>query len=528
MSSLSDRLAALSHANEAAAGTAPVSDPPVAGSPTPKRRADVPTDAPPSTSGYPMPPSPATTGGSASGGGPTGSNGGSGPGQIRSGPSAGGQSGSSTSSRADAAKDRFEDLKESVHTELLQQLGPQLYDANLEAAELESKVRAVLAEVLAASNRPLTRGDRERITQEISDDILGYGPLEPYLRDVDVAEVMVNGPFDIYLELKGKLVKVDGKFKDEAHLRRTIDKIVSRIGRRVDESSPMVDARLPDGSRVNAVVPPLAIDGSTLTIRKFAADPLTVNDLIKFGSMSDRTADFLDACVRGRLNIVVSGGTGSGKTTTLNVLSSFIPTDERIVTIEDAAELQLKQDHVVRLESRPSNIEGKGAVTIRDLVRNALRMRPDRIVVGEVRDSSALDMLQAMNTGHDGSLCTVHSNGPRDTRSRLETLVLMAGMDLPVRAIREQVASAVDLIVHQARLKDGSRRITHVTEVERMEGDVITLQDVFLFDNSAGFDSEGRSLGTLRATGLRPKFLEKMQNNNVTVDPRIFATMDFR
>jgi len=430
--------------------------------------------------------------------------------------------------RTDAVRDRFEGLKEHVHSELLQQLGPQLYDANLDAAELEAKVRVVLADVLASSNRPLTRVDRERITQDISDDILGYGPLELYLRDDDVAEVMVNGPFSIYLERSGKLVKVDGKFKDEAHLRRTIDKIVSRIGRRVDEASPMVDARLPDGSRVNAVVPPLAIDGSTLTIRKFSADPLTANDLIRFGSLSERTADFLDACVRGRLNIVVSGGTGTGKTTTLNVLSSFIPSDERIVTIEDAAELQLKQDHVVRLESRPANVEGKGAVTIRDLVRNALRMRPDRIVVGEVRDSSALDMLQAMNTGHDGSICTVHSNSPRDTCSRLETLVLMAGMDLPVRAIREQVASAVDLIVHQARLKDGTRRITHVTEVERMEGEVVTLQDIFLFDHTHGFDSEGRSLGSLKATGLRPKFLDKMLNNNVTVDPRIFTTGDYR
>ena len=287
---------------------------------------------------------------------------------------------------------------------------------------------------------PLSANDKAQLIQDVSDDILGYGPIDPYLRDPEVTEVMVNGFDSVWLEKNGRLTKADAHFADEAHLRRTIDKIVSRIGRRVDESSPMVDARLPDGSRVNAIIPPLSLDGSALTIRKFSADPLTVQDLINFGSLTPQTADFLDACIRGRLNVIVSGGTGAGKTTTLNVLSSFIPTDERIVTIEDAAELQLKQEHVVRLESRPSNIEGKGEVSIRDLVRNSLRMRPDRIVVGEVRDASALDMLQAMNTGHDGSICTVHSNGPRDTLSRMETLVLMAGMDLPVRAIREQVA----------------------------------------------------------------------------------------
>ncbi|MGA8254975.1 MAG: CpaF family protein [Nocardioides sp.] len=384
--------------------------------------------------------------------------------------------------RRTAQHGRLDELKSSVHVELLKQLGPHLYDANMDQNELDQRVRVVLADVLGAQDRPLSTSDRAKVTQEISDDILGYGPIEPYLRDPDVSEVMVNGHDSVWLEKSGRLMQADSTFTDEAHLRRIIDKIVSRIGRRVDESSPMVDARLPDGSRVNAVVPPLAVDGSALTIRKFAADPYTVNDLITFGSLTPQTADFLDAAVRGRLNIFVSGSTGAGKTTTLNVLSSFIPNDERIVTIEDAAELQLKQAHVVRLESRPPNIEGKGAVTIRDLVKNSLRMRPDRIIVGEVRDASALDMLQAMNTGHDGSICTLHSNGPRDTLSRMETMVLMAGMDLPIRAIREQVASAVDMIVHQTRMKDGTRRVTHITEVERMEGDVITLQDIFVWD----------------------------------------------
>ncbi|MGH3385309.1 MAG: CpaF family protein [Nocardioidaceae bacterium] len=419
--------------------------------------------------------------------------------------------------------DPFAPIKRGVHAQLVEALGPKLYDADMTQSELEQQVRVCLQNVIALDERPLPMADRTRIAQEIADDILGYGPIEPLLRDPDITEVMVNTAHDIWIEKSGRLTRVDTAFGDEQHLRRTIDKIVARVGRRVDESSPMVDARLPDGSRVNAVVPPLALDGSMLTIRKFAADPYTADDLVSFGTFTPAVANLLEACVKGRLNILVSGGTGAGKTTTLNVLSSYIPTDERIVTIEDAAELRLHQDHVLRLESRPPNIEGKGAVHIRDLVRNALRMRPDRIVVGEIRDAAALDMLQAMNTGHDGSISTAHANTPRDALSRVETMVMMAGMDLPIRAIREQVASAVDLIIQQTRLKDGSRRITYVTEVVGMEGDIITMQDLFTFDYSAGFDEHGRSLGALRSMGLRPRFLDKLGHHGVTVDPMVFA-----
>jgi pilus assembly protein CpaF len=418
--------------------------------------------------------------------------------------------------------DPYSGIKRSVHQALLETLGPSLYDARMNEAELEARVRQTLQQVLSSEQTLLSAPDRTRISAEISDEILGYGPLEPFLRDRDVTEIMVNGADQIYVEREGKLYAVPAAFTDDHHLRRTIDKIVGHIGRRVDEGSPMVDARLPDGSRVNAVISPVALDGSMLTIRKFAADPFNVHDLIGFGTMSNATANLLSACVWGRLNILISGGTGSGKTTTLNVVSSFIPETERIVTIEDAAELQLRQEHVVRMESRPANIEGRGEITTRDLVKNSLRMRPDRIIVGEVRDGAALDMLQAMNTGHDGSLTTLHANSPRDALSRLETMVLMAGVDLPTRAIREQAASALDLIVHQARLRDGTRRITHITEVTGMESDVITLQDLFTFDYHAGVDDYGRYRGTLRSTGIRPSFLQRLADQGIAAPPGMF------
>ncbi|MGQ9502619.1 MAG: CpaF family protein [Anaerolineae bacterium] len=416
-------------------------------------------------------------------------------------------------------RDTFTELKERIQDRLISELDPSMDLSRTE--EVRRTIEAMYDQHLMQEGLILSRAERQRLFEQIVAEILGYGPIEPLLRDDTVTEIMVNGPNKIFVERNGKIEPVNVTFESEEHLMRIIDRIVSPLGRRIDESSPMVDARLPDGSRVNAIIPPLALNGPTLTIRKFSRRPLTVEDLIRFGSITPEAIEFLKACVIARLNIIVSGGTGSGKTTFLNILSGFIPGDERIVTIENAAELQLRQEHVVTLESRPPNIEGKGEVTIRDLVINSLRMRPDRIVVGECRGGEALDMLQAMNTGHDGSLTTLHANSPRDALARLETMCLMAGMDLPVRAIREQIASAVDLIIHQERMRDGSRKVVQITEVQGMEGDVIVLSDIFHFEQQ-GIEN-GRVIGRLKPTGIRPKFIEKIEAANIHLPSHIFG-----
>jgi pilus assembly protein CpaF len=390
-----------------------------------------------------------------------------------------------------------------------------------QTAEMRVTIQEMFETMLQEEQIVLTRNERRKLFEQIVAEILGYGPLEQFLTVEGITEIMVNGPKNVYIERSGKVHKVTTTFEDDEHLMRIIERIVAPLGRRIDEGSPMVNARLPDGSRVNAVIPPISLVGPILTVRIFAKIPLTVENLIEFGTVTGEAMEFLRACVNAKVNVLISGGTGSGKTTTLNILSGYIPDDERIVTIELAAELQLRQEHVVTLEARPPNLEGKGEVTIRDLVVNSLRMRPDRIVVGEVRSGEALDMLQAMNTGHDGSMTTLHSNSPRDTMARLETMVLMAGMDLPHRAIREQIASAIDLVVHQDRMRDGTRKITSVSEVQGMEGDVITMSEIFRFEQT-GFEN-GKVIGRLRPTGLRPKFMYKIQEAGIMLPPTIFG-----
>lgn len=429
---------------------------------------------------------------------------------------------------ASGEPDRTWALRERIHGALVAKLSHELVDLDGDPSDLEARVADELNAALRAEGTPLSAADRADVLRRTLDDVLRLGPIQPLLDDPNVNEVMVNGPDDIYIEVGGRLQRTRVTFRDDLHVRRTIERIVSRVGRRIDESSPYVDARLPDGSRVNAVIPPVAVDHPTLTIRKFARQAIGIDELLQFGSLTESARTFLQAVVEARVNVLVSGGTGAGKTTTLNALSSFIPATERIITIEDAAELQLQQPHVVRMEHRPANIEGSGEVTIRQLVRNALRMRPDRIIVGEVRGAEALDMLQAMNTGHDGSISTVHANSPRDVLRRLETMVLMSGVDLPLRAIREQVASAIQLIVHQSRLADGTRRFTHVSEITGMEGDTIMMQDIFLFDLAAGRNAEGHFLGTLRPTGVRPALLQRLADRGHALPPSVFDPGDAR
>jgi pilus assembly protein CpaF len=417
------------------------------------------------------------------------------------------------------ARDAYMDLKNRIQDRLIAELDPAMDISQTD--EVRRTIEEMYDTILAQESIILSRTERQRLFEQIVAEILGYGPIEPLLADETITEIMVNGSQSIYIERKGLIEKVNTTFESDEHLMRIIDRIVAPLGRRIDESSPYVDARLPDGSRVNAIIPPLSLIGPVLTVRKFAKTPLTVENMIDFGTITPEAIEFLKACVIARLNIVVSGGTGSGKTTFLNILSGYIPNRERIVTIENAAELQLRQEHVVTLESRPPNIEGKGEVSIRDLVINSLRMRPDRIIVGECRGGEALDMLQAMNTGHDGSLTTIHSNSPRDTLARLETMTLMAGMDLPLRAIREQVASAINLIIHQERMKDGSRKIVNIAEVQGMEGDVIVMSDIFVFEQT-GIEA-GKVIGRLRPTGLRPKFIERIEAANIQLPPNIFG-----
>lgn len=454
-------------------------------------------------------------GGASSGGTPPSSNQGSGEGSRLSSLQSRRVNAPITSPQAGS----YFDLKTRVQNKLLSELDPTMDISRTD--EVRRTIQDLFEQILAEENIVLSRPERARLFEQIAAEILGLGPLQPLLEDDTITEIMVNGPKNVYIERKGKLHRVPVTFENNDHVMRVIDRIVAPLGRRIDESSPYVDARLPDGSRVNAVIPPISLVGPTLTIRKFSRNPITVEQLIQFGSITHEAIQFLKACVEARLNILISGGTGSGKTTLLNILSGFIPNDERIITIENAAELQLRQEHVVTLESRPPNIEGRGEITIRDLVINSLRMRPERIIVGECRGGETLDMLQAMNTGHDGSMTTAHANSPRDALSRVETMCLMAGMELPVRAIREQTANAINVICHQERMRDGTRKVTHITEISGMEGDIITMTDIFVFEQT-GVEA-GKVIGRLRPTGLRPKFIDKIEAAGINLPPSIFG-----